>query len=182
MVKRSVFVVAAVAMLTAAYLIPLLTSLGSSPREQAEAQAGRGAPGARPAYSFRVEIEGVDAGQFDSVDGLSLSVEPIEYREGQDASLTRKLPGPVNYGNITLKKGYIASSDLNDWIEEARFGNLQQKSVSIVLINKATGDEVKRWNCFGCFPKSWKVSGLDGKGNDVLTEEMVIVIEWFEEA
>ncbi len=48
--------------------------------------------------------------------------------------------------------------------------------------NPGGPSEIKRWNCFECFPKSWKRSSLDGKGNDVLTEEMVIVIEWFEEA
>ena len=32
------------------------------------------------------------------------------------------------------------------------------------------------------FPESWEMSSLDGKGNDILTEEMVIVIEYFEEA
>jgi hypothetical protein len=32
------------------------------------------------------------------------------------------------------------------------------------------------------FPKSWKVSALDGKGNDAHTEELVVIIEWFEEA
>jgi hypothetical protein len=42
--------------------------------------------------------------------------------------------------------------------------------------------ELKRWNLYDCFPKSWKVSSLDGKGNDAIIEELVVVIEWFEEA
>jgi hypothetical protein len=29
---------------------------------------------------------------------------------------------------------------------------------------------------------SWKLSSLPGVGNKVLTEEVVIVVEWFEEA
>jgi len=135
-------------------------------------------------YSFRVEIDGVDAGEFASVDGLSIEQEVIEYQNGDDP-LTRKRPGRINYGDITLKKGLVPSSVLNDWIEQARFGNgdYTRKVVSIVLIDKAqSGEEIKRWNCFECFPKSWKVSSLDGKGNDVLTEEVVIVIEYFEEA
>jgi len=41
---------------------------------------------------------------------------------------------------------------------------------------------VKRYNLYNCWPSSWKMSSLDGKGNDVLTEEEVVTIEYFEEA
>jgi len=137
-------------------------------------------------YTVRVEIDGVDAGSFESVEGFSIEQEVIEYQNGDDP-LTRKRPGRVSYGDITLTKGYISSSILNDWIEQARLGNSNytRKNVSIILQDNndsSANGEIKRWNCFECFPKSWKVSSLDGKGNDVLTEEIVIVIEYFEEA
>ncbi|MFC2038767.1 phage tail protein [Chloroflexota bacterium] len=133
-------------------------------------------------YNYRLEIDGVDAGQFTSVDGLSIEQEVIEYQNGDDP-LTRKRPGRVKYGDITLTREYTAGSILNDWIEASRYGNgdYTRKNISIVLIDNQ-GQELKRWNCFECFPESWKLSSLDGKGNDVLTEEIVIVIEWFEEA
>ena len=38
----------------------------------------------------------------------------------------------------------------------------------------------KSWILHGCSPQEWKVNGFDGKGNDILTEEMVIVMEWFD--
>lgn len=138
-------------------------------------------------YNFSVTIDGVEAGHFMGVDGLSIENEVIEYQDGDDA-LCRKRPGRVKYGDVTLKKGYVASTVLNNWIEQARIGNghYERKNMSIVLHDnsKRAGGaaEIKRWNCFECFPKSWKMSALDGKGNDVLTEEMVICIEWFEEA
>jgi phage tail-like protein len=138
-------------------------------------------------YNFRVEIDGVDAGHFMGVDGLSVEQEVIEYQDGDDP-LCRKRPGRVKYGDVTLKKGYVASTILNDWIEQARIGvgQYQRKNMSVVLCDNSkpedSGSEIKRWNCFECFPKSWKMSALDGKGNDILTEEMTICIEWFEEA
>ena len=136
-------------------------------------------------YNFKLEIDGIDAGQFTSVDGLSIEQEVIEYQNGDDP-LLRKRPGRVKYGDITLKRGYVSESALNDWIEQARTGNgdYTRKTMSIILVDGQDDVELKRWNCFECFPKSWKLSPLsmDGKGNDVITEEMVIVIEWFEEA
>ena len=133
-------------------------------------------------YNFKIEIEGVEAGQFTSVDGLSIEQEVIEYQNGDDL-LVRKRLGRVKYGDITLKKGYVDNT-LNDWIEQARLGSgdYVRKTISIILIDNRSGEELNRWNCFECFPKSWKMSSMDGKGNDVLTEEVVIVIEWFEEA
>jgi len=135
-----------------------------------------------PKYNFRLEIEGVDAGQFTAVDGLDIEQEVIEYQNGDDP-LTRKRPGRVSYGDLTLTREYTESSTLNDWIEDARLGSgdYTRKNIAIVLEDDQ-GNEIKRWNCFECFPRSWKLISLDGKGNDVLTEEIVIVIEWFEEA
>jgi phage tail-like protein len=138
-------------------------------------------------YNFTVQIDGVEAGHFMGVDGLSVEQEVIEYQDGDD-HFTRKRPGRVKYGDITLKKGYVNKVALNSWIQLARIGSgqYQRKTMSIVLhSNKMANDapaEIKRWNCFECFPKSWKISSLDGKGNDVVTEEMVVAIEWFEDA
>jgi len=137
-------------------------------------------------YNFRLEIDGVDAGQFTSVDGLSIEQEVIEYQNGDDP-LTRKRLGRVSHGEITLIKDYASNSVLNDWIEAARCGSgdYTRKNMSIILYEgsqDSPATEIKRWNCFECFPKSWKISSMDAKGNDVLTEEVVIVIEWFEEA
>ncbi len=132
------------------------------------------------AYNFVVEIDGIDAGQFLSVEGLSVEQEVIEYQDGDDLIL-RKRPGRAKYGDITLKKGFVADSVLSDWIEAAAQGKVARKTVSIALLDQH-GDEVKRWDLFECWPKSWKISSPDGEGNDVLTEEMVLVIEWFQEA
>lgn len=133
-------------------------------------------------YNFKVEIEGVDAGHFTSVDGLSIEQEVIEYQNGDDP-LTRKRPGRVSYGEVTLTKQYAAGSILNDWIEQARLGNSQytRKNVSVILTDQQ-GTQLKRWNLFECFPMSWKLITLDSKSDDTLYEELVIVVEYFEES
>ena len=136
-------------------------------------------------YSFRVEIDGMDAGYFTSVTGFSIEQEVIEYQDG-DNPLTKKRPGRVKYGNITFGKAYCDNSVLNDWIEAARLrnGEYAYKNISIILTDNNTtiNNEIRRWNCFGCFPISWKLTPLNNHpGNDVIYEEMVIATEWFEE-
>ena len=134
-------------------------------------------------YSFRLEIEGVDAGQFTSVDGLGIEQEVIEYQNGDDP-LIRKRPGRVKYGDVTLTKEFTANSILNDWIENARLGSgdYERKTVGIILQDQA-GVDIKRWTLFQSFPKSWSLSPLEsGNSNSGLLESLVIVFEWFDES
>ena len=127
------------------------------------------------AYNFKVEINGVTAGSFKSVDGLSCTIEVIEYQDGEDLKL-RKRPGRHKYGDITLKKGYIYNTQLEEWWNNTIQGKYDRRDISIILFDNM-GGEITRWDCFECFPKEWKISGLDGKGNDVVTEEISFVVE-----
>ena len=148
------------------------------------AQQGRDFSVAVSKYIFRVEIDGTDAGYFKSVGGLSIEQEVVEYKES-DAPLVRKRPGRVKYGDITLRRGYMVGTTLNNWIEESRDGRSGRKNMSIILTDHTppwdNGVEIKRWNCYGCFPRWWSLSELNNESDNMPTEEMVIAVEWFEE-
>ena len=148
-------------------------------------------PGGDPhvTHLFEVEIDGLTAGRFSEFSGIGISQEVVEIDEGGEDRLIHKKPGMVRYDDITLKRTYVAESDLNNWIEKARFGGGEEplsKTVTIILyqIGKdgKTEKEVRRWTCMSAFPKSWRITSLDGKENDVLTEEIVLVIDYFEES
>ena len=138
------------------------------------------AQGAIGNFNFKVEIDGVDAGAFSAVDGLSIEIEVIEFASAEDP-VVHKRPGRVKYGDITLKKGYVANSDLFDWINGAAIGDLQRKRMAIILTD-ARGAEVQRWNCFECFPKSWKGPSLVGSGAGLAIEKIEIAVEKVERA
>jgi phage tail-like protein len=127
------------------------------------------------AYNFMVEISGVNAGYFKGVDGINSEIEVIEYQDGDDLFL-RKRPGRAKFGDVTLKKGYIVTDDLQNWWRACRDGQYDRRDISIVL-NDNAGNEIRRWNLYGCWPKQWKINSLDGKGNDPVTEEITFVVE-----
>lgn len=127
------------------------------------------------AYNFTITIEGINAGYFKNVDGLSMELEVIEFQDGDDLQL-RKRPGRTKFGDITLKKGYVVTPDLQKWFEETRNGNVTRKTVTIELKDNV-GKTVQSWIALETWIKQWKVNGLDGKGNDVFTEEIVLVCE-----
>lgn len=133
--------------------------------------------------SFRIEVDGQAVGQFAALDGPSISFEVVEFRSGNDPlEIARKLPGRIKYPDITLKRGYVSRSFFENWIQTLREGNKDfRKNVSVVIFENDLS-EVARYNLYNCWPSTWKLSSLDGKGNDVLVEEVVITIEYFEKA
>ncbi|MBN1456761.1 MAG: phage tail protein [Sedimentisphaerales bacterium] len=142
-------------------------------------------PDAISNYYFRVLIDGTDAGEFNEVSGLYIGQQAVGYQNSNDV-LARKRPGTVTYGNITLKRDYTVTSLFSDWIDEARLvtDDKKLKDVTVILFKVLENDnstQVKKWSFFECFPISWTLSPLkNGDGREVLSEEIVVAVNWFE--
>ena len=100
------------------------------------------------------------------------------YRDGDDLIL-RKRPGRTKYGNITLKKGYLATLLLYDWRQGIVSDAVAKKKGRIALVNDE-GQVILRYNFFEAWPSKWKGCTLDGKGNDVFVEEIELAVEKLE--
>ena len=123
--------------------------------------------------SFRLELEGNSLGSFQSIDGLAIEIEVVEFREGGDPN-PRKLPGRVSFPNITLKRGYVTPSFFESWIQQVRDAAPGfRKNLTLVVLN-GRGAEVARYTLFECWPSSWKLSSENSKGNDAMTETLEI--------
>jgi phage tail-like protein len=131
-------------------------------------------------FNFRVEIEGVTMAAFRNVEGLDSKTEVVEFQDGNDVVL-RKRPGRTSYSNITLKRGYVNTSELWEWRKQVMDGVVARKSGSVILLGD-DGSEIMRYNFFEAWPCSWKGFTLDGKGNDVNVEELELAVEKIERA
>lgn len=131
-------------------------------------------------YNFVVEIEGVTVGRFKAVEGLDSETEVIEYQDGDDLTL-RKRPGRTKYSNVTLKRGYMdeGQDELWIWRKKVIEGKVERKSGSVILQNDH-GKNIVRYNFFEAWPCKWKGWDLDGKGTDVVTEEVELAVEYIE--
>lgn len=141
-----------------------------------------------PDFGFRVEIEGMDVGGFQKVEGLTMSVEPIEYQHSDDIT-PRKRMGRIKVDNVRLIKGYINTPDLWEWCQDAMKGDIGRKSISLVLLSPQAagewgswGPELCRYNLYDCWPTKWSSFRMDGKGQGVLVEEIELVVESVERA
>ena len=129
-------------------------------------------------FNFKVEIEGVTQGAFRNVEGLDSETEVVEYQDGDDIIL-RKRPGRTKYSNITLKRGYINTTELWDWRKAVMDGKIERKSGSVILCGD-DGSEIMRYNFFEAWPTKWKSVTMDGKGTAALVEELELTIERLE--
>lgn len=131
-------------------------------------------------FRFRIEIGGITQAGFQDCTFGNATVEPVEYREGPDATTPRKLSGQTKYSNITLKWGLTDSTELYDWhrrVVETGAAS-ERQNISIVLIDEE-GNDKSRWEVVQAWPTNYDPSDFAAKGSEVAIETLEIVTEGF---
>jgi phage tail-like protein len=80
-------------------------------------------PAATPGYpltkmNFLITVDGCDdIAAFNEMANLDATVDVIEFRQGNAASMAPlKIQGLVKHGNLALKMGYTRNHDIKEWI------------------------------------------------------------------
>jgi phage tail-like protein len=131
-------------------------------------------------YNFKIEIQGVTEGHFAQCTNIGIRVQAISYREGGAGQVTHRIPGPVDYADITLCYGLTASTELWMWFMSAVKGTVERKNVSIVLLASDGVTEATRWNLVNAWPTSWSGVPLDARGAEVALERLTLAFETLE--
>ncbi len=127
--------------------------------------------------NFKVEIDGVDYGNFISVTGLGATAEITDDIGGIDRN-ARKIPGKVKYPVVTLTRNSDPKDTiLRDWWKTVERGTPERKAVSVVLFDRNGVDEISRRNLFECVPCGWDMSDLNSSESGSITESISIVYE-----
>ena len=77
-------------------------------------------------FHFLVRFEGLllkypgipDVG-FQEVGGLSVEIGVEEYAEGGENRFKHRMPNPVSYTNLTMKRGMLVGSQLMKWFKDS---------------------------------------------------------------
>ena len=135
------------------------------------------------AYNFQVEVDGVTIAQFKEASGLSTEIKVIEHEEVMPGGkpVVKKIPGPMKWGDITLKRGKTEDSGWWEWINAVHNGNISdaRRNGSIVIYDYALGEKA-RYNFINAWPSKVNVSGLKAGGSEVIVEEVTLVHEGLE--
>ena len=66
---------------------------------------------------------------------------------------------------------------LKDWWKSVESGNPEQKSISIVFMDRDGVSEIQRRNLFNCVPCAWSITDLSSTEQGVNQETISIVYE-----
>ena len=130
-------------------------------------------------FNFQVEIDGVTKAGFSEVSGLTTDTNIIEYREGNEITTVRKLPGLMKYNNIVLKRGWTSDQSLWNWRKQVIQGSTQRSSGAIVLLDEARKPAL-RWTFREGWPSKWEGPALNAKTSEAAIETLEIAHEGLE--
>jgi phage tail-like protein len=135
------------------------------------------------AFNFSIEItkEGdarpLCAAAFADCDGLEMSMDVKTIREGGANWKHVRLTGPLTYGNLTLKRGMTASTDLWDWFDATSFDPSLRASALVVVLAADGRTERARFVLDRCVPIKVKAPALNAKDGSVAIEELQLAYE-----
>src|SRR5688572_680250 len=127
-------------------------------------------------FRFRLDIDGISEAHFSEVTGFDTTTDAIDYREGDDPTHVRKLPGLTKYGNVTLKRGITDSMDLYAWYKGVVDGKIRRVKVAIVVLDEE-GKDKARFEISEAWPSKYDPMDLNAKGNDVSIETLELTNE-----
>lgn len=103
---------------------------------------------------FGLDVEGIIAGYFFAVEGIGSESEVIERKmaDRSGGTITQKIPGPVKWTNVTLKRGITSNQDVWLWRQMIIDGNINEarRDFSIVAYDQDLSP-VARWD----FQRGW---------------------------
>ncbi|MDC9604116.1 phage tail protein [Xenorhabdus griffiniae] len=128
-----------------------------------------------PSYRFIVSV-GDEQIPFNSVSGLDIGYETIEYRDGVGNWF--KMPGQRQSINITLRKGvFPGKTELFDWINSIQLNQVEKKDITISLTNDAGTELLMTWNVANAFPTSLTSPSFDATSNDIAVQEISLIAD-----
>lgn len=133
-------------------------------------------------FHFKVDISGLEDDEdnrFQEVIGLSSEITTEELREGGLNSHGHRFPTGGKFGNLTLKRGFAASTALVDWVRAAVEDFVfQRRDVVLTLLNEAH-DPVASWSFANAYPVKWSVSDFKAQENALAIESLDLVYATF---
>ena len=127
-------------------------------------------------FRYKVEIDGLDAGGFSEVSGFDVSIDVMEYREGDMVQTPMKMPGLKKYSNITLKQGLADSMVLYDWIIMGVDAAAERKTITITLLDEEEAPAAS-WQVINAWPMKYTAPDFNAMSSEVAIEMLEIAHE-----
>jgi phage tail-like protein len=141
-------------------------------------------------FKFRIKWDGAYIAGVSKISALKRTTEVIEFRDGGDASASRKSPGRTEYEAITLERGLTQDRAFEDWANKTwRLGAGLGSEVALADFRKdlylefynEAGQRVLAYKIYRCWPSLYQaLPSLDANSPDIAIEHIVIENEGWE--
>jgi phage tail-like protein len=123
-----------------------------------------------------VNAKGVCGGAFAECDGLEFTMDVKTIHEGGNNSTAIRLAGPVNYGQLTLKRGMSSNFDLWKWADSI-CKNPSLRTDGTIAMKAADRSPAATFAVYRCLPVKLKVGALNAKDGAIAIEEFQLSYE-----
>jgi phage tail-like protein len=133
-------------------------------------------------FRYKLSIDSINIASFSEVAIADTTTDAIEYREGDEPTHVRKMPGLNKYGNITLKKGITSSLELYNWHNQVLTNQIRdvRRKVQIDVWGEDDDQPKATFVVREAWPIKYDPSDLNAKGNEVLIETLELANEGIE--
>lgn len=129
-------------------------------------------------YNYTVSIDDFKQAGFSEVSAADIEVQPIEYREGNQKTMSvQKIPGLVKYSNVTLKWGASDSKEFSDWVTQTAGGDVKQKKVTIQLMDEKNSTIKAEWTLTNAWPTKYTAPDFKASENEHAFESVELCHE-----
>jgi phage tail-like protein len=129
-------------------------------------------------FRYRLEIDGIEQAGFSEVAVGDSSIDPIDFREGNEPKHVRKLSGLNKFANVTLKRGIAESTALAEWRQLVVDGPLQAARRTVVIrIQNEAGEDKAALEVVNAWPSKYDPADRNGKDNAVAVDSLELCHE-----
>lgn len=131
-------------------------------------------------FNFMLELEGALVGYFQECSGIGSEHEVTEHKVVDESGheITRKIPGRLKWGDVTLKRGITSNLDLWEWRDQVVNGDVKgaRKNCTVTMMDRAYSP-VAVWHFTAAWPSKVNGPSLKSDDNSIGVEEVTLVHE-----
>lgn len=125
-------------------------------------------------WAFTFEIEGVEAGQFESAGPLKQTAATAEQRVGGKKFIQAHSTTTVKSENITLKRGASSDDQLWKWWQNTKTG-VQDKRNCTLIQNDSEGNPIREYPLSQCLIIEYEAGTWDATKDGEFQHETVVL-------
>ncbi|MFK7748305.1 MAG: phage tail protein [Kordia sp.] len=117
---------------------------------------------------------------FQSVSGLSVTVETESYAEGGENRFVHEIPKGLKFSTLTLKRGLKnVPSSVAKWCEDA-YEKFEFKRLNLIIVLLSENHiPIKTWNVVGAYPIKYELGEFNAETQSILIETLELKYDYF---